>query len=41
MKEIIKQVTYTYNFLNPTAKDNPDWSYIPGFRGADQSPIMF
>ena len=36
MKEIIKQVTYTYNFLNPTAKDNPDWSYIPGFRGADQ-----
>ena len=39
MSNIIKNATYSYNYLNPLKGDNPDWDYIPGFRGADQLNI--
>ena len=39
MSNIIKNATYNYDYLNPLKGDNPDWDYIPGFRGADQLNI--
>ena len=31
-----KTINYKIDFINPTAKDNPNWSFVPGFRGVDQ-----
>lgn len=31
-----KTINYKIDFINPTAKGNPNWAFVPGFRGVDQ-----
>lgn len=36
---MIKVVKYNYNFINPTKETNPNWSFVPAFRGENQLNI--
>ena len=33
---MIKEIRYKYDFINPSEKTNPNWSFVPSFRGENQ-----
>ena len=33
---MIKETRYKYDFINPSEKTNPNWSFVPSFRGENQ-----